>query len=373
MELKIFNRELNLIYIIDTFKSFRFNHKFYNLGECELHLPFSIEALEALKIDNIIYVDKRNSFIIHTREIIRDNDGAEWIVIHGKSLIEILSRRINYNQVIIKNKEGNEVVKRLLNENIINPSNKNRTIDNLIIGELVEVDKINYQDTYGNILEELFKLSNTLNISFYIELDYINKKFVLNSFKGSDRSINQNKLSYCIFSQDYENIEEQEYINSLDNYKNVALVCGAGEGKDRKKLEINNNSFGLDRKELYVDSRDLSNKEQKEDSEGNSVEVDIPDTEYYEMLRQRGNEKMSEYKEVETFESKILLSSNLKYKIDFNIGDTVTIINKKWNLIINTNITEVEEVYEDTKSISVTFGNNIPTLIDKIKMKMGVV
>ena len=371
MELKIFNKDLELISIIDTFSSFRFNQKFYDIGECELHLPFSLEFLEALTIDNIIYINKENAFIIHTREIIRDTDGAEWLVIYGKSLIDILSRRINYNQVIEKNKSGNEVVKRLINENIISPSDKKRIIDNLVIGNLVEVDKINYQNTYGNILEELFELSKTLDVSFCLELDYINKKLILNSFKGIDRSINQNELSYCIFSQEFENVEEQEYTNSLENYKNVTLVAGAGEGIERKKLEISDNNFGLERKELYVDARDLSDKEQQEDKEGNSIEVDISDEEYLEMLRQRGNEKLAEYKKIETFESKILLNSNLKYGEDFNIGDTVTVINKKWNLIINTKITEVEEVWEDTKSISVTFGDNIPTLIDKIKMKMG--
>ena len=44
---------------------------------------------------------------------------------------------------------------------------------------------------------------------------------------------------------------------------------------------------------------------------------------------------------------------------------------KKWGITIDTRITEVEEVYESNKvEINVTFGNNIPTLIDKIKMKM---
>ena len=53
---------------------------------------------------------------------------------------------------------------------------------------------------------------------------HVNKKFVLNSFKGLNRSINQNELSHCIFSQDYENIEEQEYINSLDNVSVMQLL-----------------------------------------------------------------------------------------------------------------------------------------------------
>ena len=135
---------------------------------------------------------------------------------------------------------------------------------------------------------------------------------------------------------------------------------------------------GLNRYELYTDARDLSDKEQKTrivtNEDGSeyeeNYEVDIPIETYNKILEQRGKEKLRECTEVETFESKISLLSNLEYGKDFRLGDTVTVINKKWNLVLDTKITEIEEVWESTKSLSITFGNNIPTLLDKIKMKV---
>ena len=86
------------------------------------------------------------------------------------------------------------------------------------------------------------------------------------------------------------------------------------------------------------------------------------------MLNDRGNNKLAETKEIQTFDSKINVTSNLVYKTDYDLGDIVTCTSKKWGITINSRITEIEDIYEEKGlSISATFGNNVPTLIDKIK------
>ncbi len=193
-------------------------------------------------------------------------------------------------------------------------------------------------------------------------------------YRGVDRAVNNRSIAPCIFSRDFENILEQSYFESINNYRNTTLIAGVGEGKDRKLTSIGN-GLGLDRFELYVDARDLQDTRQieKNDSEGNTVteDVPIPIEEYYNILLQRGKEKLEECKEVQTFDSKINILGNNKYKIDFDLGDVVTLIDKKWGLRLDTRITEVEEVYEQQGlSINVVFGNTIPTIVDKIKQRM---
>jgi len=86
------------------------------------------------------------------------------------------------------------------------------------------------------------------------------------------------------------------------------------------------------------------------------------------MLRNRGQSKLAEYADLKTYECKINPFSNLRYKEDYDLGDIVTCTSKKWGVTIDARITEVEEIYEENGvSLNVTFGNNIPTLIDKIK------
>ncbi|MBN3394780.1 Gp37-like protein, partial [Clostridium botulinum] len=195
--------------------------------------------------------------------------------------------------------------------------------------------------------------------------------------------INNGTIAPCIFSRDFENILEQEYMDSLNNYRNTTLIAGAGEGSARKITSIEE-GVGLDRYELYVDARDITDKEEKKktvldyDEEGNvtgeheeTEEVEIPWERYKPLLLQRGKEKLSECEEIQTFDSKINTNGNNVYEKDFDLGDIVMIVDKKWGIRIDTRITEIEEIYEEKGlEVNVTFGNNIPTIIDKIKQKV---
>lgn len=89
------------------------------------------------------------------------------------------------------------------------------------------------------------------------------------------------------------------------------------------------------------------------------------------MLNDRGNNKLAETKEIQTFDSKINVTSNLVYKTDYELGDVVACTSKKWGITIKSRITEIEEIYEEKGlSINATFGNNVPALIDKIKQQI---
>ena len=57
MELKIFDRDLNLIGILDSFTSLIWNRKYSSVGDFQLNILFSNEVNEMLTNDNIIYKD----------------------------------------------------------------------------------------------------------------------------------------------------------------------------------------------------------------------------------------------------------------------------------------------------------------------------
>ncbi len=223
-------------------------------------------------------------------------------------------------------------------------------------------EKIDYQKSYGNLLEELKILSETNSIGFLIRTDLEIKQHYFELYKGIDRSINQEVNSPVIFSRDYDNLYEQEYTDSIDNLRTTSVVAGEGEGSARKVIVVNNNFKGLDRRELFVDARDL----QKE-SETDGAKKVLSDTEYNSILVQRGKEKLSECKDIKTFEGRII-SNNYIYKKDYDLGDIVTVMDKKWNVQVDTRITEVAEIYEGGKvQIVPTLGNKIPTILEKIR------
>ncbi|MBY6878088.1 siphovirus ReqiPepy6 Gp37-like family protein [Clostridium botulinum] len=381
MELYIFNRDLELKGILDTFTSLRWVRKYNKSGEFELHCALNFNTLDLLKRENIVYKkDDVEAGYIETRQLKIGEDGQEYLGVKGKFLTNYLDRRISWDRVSFDGKTE-DLMRKLVLENAITPTNLDRKIPNLILGDLKGfTEDIKYTNSFGNIIEQLENISNTNNLGYRNILNIKNRKILFDVYKGVDRTINNGTTAPCIFSRDFENILEQEYTDSLNNYKNTTLIAGSGEGSARKITSIENGT-GLDRYELYVDARDITDKEEKKkmvtdyDEEGNvtgeheeTEEVEIPWERYKPLLLQRGKEKLEECKEIQTFDSKINVLGNNKYKVDYDLGDIVTIVDKKWGIRIDTRVTEIEEVYEEKGlEVNAVFGNNIPTIIDKIK------
>ena len=101
-----------------------------------------------------------------------------------------------------------------------------------------------------------------------------------------------------------------------------------------------------------MDARDLQRTKYENEEEVNPLGRII------NVRGERERLKLAKCKQIETFESKINIRSNLIYKEDFDLGDVVTCISKKWGITIDSRITEIEEVYEeDGFNVNVVFGN----------------
>lgn len=369
MELKVFNKQLEFLTIIDNFTSFRWVRRYQKVGEFELHVAYTEDVAHYLIQENIIYKGDNEGGYITSIEYSLDEQGHEMIKVLGKDITNYLDRRINYNRIIFKG--TSEVLMRtLVVDNCIYPVESERIIPLLKVGTRANIqDVVEYQNTYGNIRELCEQISASNEVGFKINIDIKTKEFIFNVYKGLDRSVMQNINPATVFSREMDNIMNQTFVYSIDNYHNFALIGGAGEDEERRKTTIGT-SKGIERFELFVDARDLSDKEQVEDGE-TTKEVIMDDVKYIPILQERGKEKLAEFQLVQTFDSKVNLKSNLTYKVDFDLGDKVTCLDKKWGLLLNVTITEITEVYEQNgMNINVVFGNNIPTLIDKIKANM---
>ncbi len=173
------------------------------------------------------------------------------------------------------------------------------------------------------------------------------------TYEGRNLTAAQSERNPVIFSPDFDNIEAQEYIDSEIGYKNFAYVGGQGEGEMRT-IEQVGTSTGLDRREMFIDARDLDDQ---------STLID------------RGVQKLQELDMIESLEANILTYGPFIYEKDWDLGDIVTIQNKKWNVTLDARVTEIREVYESSLpgnfKLEVTFGNSSPTLIDKVKQELS--
>lgn len=355
MEIYIFDRQLNLQGILGSYFSFRWVRKYSKCGDFELHCALTPESVKLLKKGNVIW--KNNDLeagYIEYRKISLNTKGDEILVVKGKFLTGYISRRIiwgieNYNTA------SELAIRDLIDKNCINPIDVDRVVDLLEL-EAVKgfTQTVNTQTSYANVLDKVESIANTSELGIRTLIDLENKKMLFDIYEGLDRTASQSINPPAIFSQEFENILSQEYTESESNYKNVVLIAGEGEGIERELATVGQ-GIGLDRFELFVDARDLQKEE-------------MTTEQYIEKLEGRGSSRLAESVEIQNFDSKINLNSNLTYKEDFDLGDQVTCTSKRWGVTIDTKITEIEEVYEGSGfSVNVVFGDNMPTIIDKIK------
>lgn len=374
MELYVLDKNLDLIGVIDNFETLIWTRKYKEVGKFQLNLPATEDNISLMKDENIIYRkdDLEGGVIDHIEYTVSDK-GEKKIAVSGNFVTSYLSRRINWKTI---NYTGRVdlLMQKIVKDNCVSPAQYARKIPLLEIVDTNYTDTISKQDSYSNLTDLLTDICSTKGFGYRVRINTREgaRYLAFEVYKGIDRSVNQSAISPTVFSLDMENILTEDYIKDNSNYKNVTFIAGAGEGSERKTTIIGNNYKELDRFELFVDARDIEDTEQQEitDDEGNTTTVDIkiPWSEYEPLLLQRGNEKLAECEKIETFEGTINTNSNNVYKVDYDLGDIVTIYDKDLGIKLDTQITEIEETYEKGKvEIVPTFGNNIPTLLTKIK------
>ncbi len=358
MELYIFDRDINRWGILDSYVSLRWTRRYHRAGEFELHTALTAETLNLLQRENIIWKrdDVEAGYIEH-RELRQDSLGKETLIVRGKFLTGYLGRRIIWG-IENRNMSTEKIIRVLIERNSIAPDAPDRVLPFFELGQQRDIPgNTRVQIGYKNLLEAVEGLAETNGFGIRTIFDAQNKKLIFDVYRGLDRTAGQSTNPPAIFSREFENVFEQEYVDSLNNYRNIALVAGEGEGTDRELVTAGEGE-GLDRYELYVDARDLQSTDENEQP--------VPD--YPGLLAARGAAKLAECEEIRTFDSKVNLRGNLRYKEDFDLGDIVTVTSKRWGVAVDTRITEIEEVFEPGgRDIYCTFGNAAPTLIDKIR------
>lgn len=352
MDLMILDKDLEVIAIVDTYESFIWTDRYYEYGDFELYTAMRKGILDYIKQDH--YVQMKNSdraMIIEKIHITSDSENGNHITVTGRSLESILDRRIVWGQKTINGSLQNGI-KTLLDENLINPTDKSRKIPNFIFKESTDPKitelKIDAQYTGDNLYDVIQKICSEKSIGFKITLNS-EKKFVFELYAGTDRSYDQTKVPYVVFSPNFDNIINSNYIESKSSLKNITLIGGQGEGDKRVYTTVGEGE-GLDRRELFTDARDVS----KDKGEGQT----LTDTEYLALLQQRGKEKLSENEEIVSFEGQVETTVIYRYGEDFFDGDIVQIENEYGHAtksrIIELIISENEEgflVYPTFKTV----------------------
>lgn len=323
MELLILNKKFETIYIIDTFESLIWTDRYSSYGDFELYTSANSTIFNYVQPDYYLWGEHSDHLmILENRKIETDIELGNHFTITGKSLESLLRRRIVWPQMTL---EGNleEQIEKLLNNNVINPSNIKRKISNFIFERsndpYIESLKVKAQFTGDEVYEAIKKLCEEANIGFKITLNDQNK-FVFKLYSGVDRSYDQDINPYVVFSPGFENIINSNYYESKQNFKNVAIVAGEGEGSARRSVIVGDENLSeLSRREIFTDARDISSS----DPSGT-----LTNAQYDDLLRQRGLENLSDNRLVQSFEGQVEATQMYQYGKDFFMGDITQLENE---------------------------------------------
>jgi len=368
MELRVYGRDLMQLGLIEKITSLIWTRRYWAYGAFKLLVPFT-EVHAALLVKNHLILKRGDTEMAEIQYvyITQDSQGEEHIEVQGRFITHWVAKRIILNRIVTV-ATAQAILRRIVSENIISPQVASRRISGIDLASIEGISRPSIQyasEEYANALLECETVARASRLGFGIYTDIREKRHTFRVYDGADLTVDQKNNPPCIFSQEFDNVLEQEYTNSVENLKSTAYVGGENkEGLPRQIVAVGDSVAGLNRDEIFINATDIT-----QTYKDGQQEITMTLQQYIEMLRQRGQTELEKCAETLAFASKVNAHSNLVYKADYDLGDRVTCVNRKWGVRVNVRITEVAEIFHKDKpaEISITFGESLPALIDTIR------
>lgn len=381
MELRVFDTEMNPLGIVDEQASLMWYVRYFDLGTFKLLAPITNNNKKLLVEDNILVKHDEKQEVtdaaggiwrrvaqITYAHITKDENGLEQIEAQGYMLARWMNKRC-ISPRIVKTATNQELINLMVKDNCGSGAAVRRRFPQFSIldqenmgGSMVEYAN----EVCAKLGAEVKARAQAGKLGYDILVNERERKYGFFLYRGRDLTAgNKEGNTPCVFSRDFDNVNEQEYTVSTENCGNYIYVQGAADDNGIQPIVTvdGEGASGLELTEVFCDAADIVRKYQN-----NGEEVVIPYDTYLQMLVTRGNAELEKYGKIINFVSAINTNSNLKFKRDFNLGDRVTCKEKKWGIQIDARITEVLEIYQKGgERIEVTFGDSLPTLEDQIR------
>lgn len=391
MEIYILDSEYNLLGVIDAAESILWHKKYNDVGECEIYIPCTEEYLSMLRRGNYVYRYDDDMFCkIERFEITTDVENGDYIIATAKDICNILAGRIVRWQIVFSGTLG-QFIQKVLNDNVINPAQSQRAISHFTFdsSNLAEFsEKVEVSAFTDDLLQLILTACKTYSIGFRVSFNMETRQLVSRLYRGKNKASVTGE-EYVEFSPAFANILASNYAEEDSNYKNVAYVGYKGVDDQTHLLSLfkgNAEPQGEARREIYVDgtntSRDITYEElvqmfpavkRNPETMGSETEgyyyigtlgesseqkvatfdvtttddvktekITVTDYTYLLLIRAVGDNALAERVMTQSFAGNVDTVDTYEYKIDYNLGDLVKVINE-YGIEAEARITEVME------------------------------
>ena len=255
-DIYVLNESLNLVGIVDSYKSLIWANRYRDIGDCELYVPATTETLALLK-KGYYLARTTDDMVCQIKYIQLDTDAEDgnYLIVKGFDVKRWCDQRVVWSTM---NCDGNleTFIRTMVNNALGNAGLAARQITDpngnriFYLGDPAGfTDVTTEQVSYKNIGEKIREYCLQYGWGYKVILG--SSKFWFLLYEGTDRTAS------VTFSSDYENLAASTYIEDETNMGNVALVAGEGEGSERSR-NVSGYAESVDRYEVYVDAKDIS-------------------------------------------------------------------------------------------------------------------
>lgn len=331
---------LDMSYQYDSVQVVR---KFRGVGSIEMTFS-SIQEGEKFALENYV-VFNDETYIVEDIHKYKDGNGIVRVEVFGSHINKLLAHRVLLPNVALESgkiakhyqvKSGetySSVGVRMVQEcftNLVAPYNSGEwlerlaSLDFVASGATLKADNDYTIEAPVLLTEGLNRILSNKKLGYKIAVDYDAKKLVFNVFEPIEKDV--------VFSEVFGNINDADFYESITDLKTKSVY--ANEDSLRYECKGSNES-GFARKELIHTNNTLEWKTSHKARKSASFDI------------------------VET--------GSFKYREDYDLGDIVEYYNATFNIKTRQQIAEISETYDKTENVSITIGDFIPTIYDRLK------
>lgn len=384
---------LKMLGVVDDFSSLIWKNVYYGVGEFEVYARATTANMGLLTKGRYLLTPNGGDTevgILERVEISRSPEEGRMITASGRFAKSILDRRIIYTPLYDAGEGGNGYIWRckpmilsgkvdaaacsLVRDNATNPPlpshllRGDRRLYHMVCNEEDAASRYpetitvstgdaeedaEKQVTFKNLLDYTDSLLEEYGLAARLELDRGDMLLHYRVFKGQSRTYSDHPAGEpIVFSEEMDNLASTDYVTDDTGKKTTAFIGGEGEGTDRKCAFAYEYIGGMERREVFVDASSIT-------SEVEEGETAPTMEEYRKQLEAQGQQTVAQSPAEETLTGQMdLTNSRLRYRIDFNVGDVVTIEDSALGLASDVRILSVTEVQDENGyNIDMEYGN----------------
>ena len=361
----LLNSSFEIAAVLEDFLSLEWSRSFY-IPAGSFSMQINLNQLNAQNIRKGTFIgvtdDPSTRLIdkvlrVEQIEYNLDSGGSlsEVLAVSGRDISGMLEERLclpssgsAYDQ---QTDAAETVMKHYVDANAGPGAQADRQVPNLVIAaDQGRGDSITFQARYQTVAQVMETIALARNIGWEVTFDLQNKQHVFDIVVGADRTIGSG--TPVVLDTELDSIETQNYLTSVLGSKNYAYVGGDRSGTGRTLVERsylgNPTPSGYDRREVFVDQQ----------------EADDAD-----MLRLQADAAMAETVQEDMVEATASQIGSFLYRRDWDLGDIVTVRNRKWDMQVDMRIVGVRNLLQSGEPRilhRVILNQSFPTIKDRI-------